>query len=128
MGDVTFVPGTLNIQWVQGARLSLTITAPDDFPDSFTTSGTFLRSAWRTATAGGTAVLTLGTVASGDGFVIVSARVFRLQISAVTLAGIGTPGVTWQGRHDIEIVPGGVAADAYPIAWGNVTLVGESTR
>jgi hypothetical protein len=128
MAEVRQEPGRLDIYCQQGHRVRLRFTAPGNFPDAFTAAGTIIRSTWRAGNAEGAALLTLTTVAGGDGFHIVSATVFDLIVSAETMAGLGTPGQRTGGTHDIEIVPGGVAANAYAIAKGRVVIDGENTR
>lgn len=128
MADLSFTPGELNITASQGDRVGFRLTAGTAFPYSFTDSGTFLRSTWRKTDAAGTAVLALATVTSGDGIYIRSGTVADFEVSAVTTAAIGTPGVDFEGYHDIEVVPGGTAANAIKIAKGAIVLYGEATR
>lgn len=112
----------LDITHTRGRRLALSITLPPESYD-LTATGTYLRGTWRQDHASGAVVLSLGTVVAGDGFYVRGPETFDLIVSADTLADIGTAGADWTGHHLIEVVPGGVVADAVTVLSGVVQLV-----
>lgn len=114
-------PGVLDMRERQGSRIYRTITYKVDGTGVDMTGYTVRMKVKDNRT--GSTILTL-TVGSGIEWVTQASGIFRLHVSAVTMAAL-TP--TDFGVYDLEVVPGGTEAEAFALLAGKFIVDGEVT-
>lgn len=120
------VPASLDWEARQGSYFSKQIDI-GDLPIDLTDAGTIIRMQIREDPTQDT--VALAATNGDDGRITVSsATVFLIYIDADDMAAVGTAGEGLTGSYDLEIVPGGVEANAFALLAGTFTIDGEVTR